>query len=167
MAGGEKELYTFCDVSEDGYRCSTYEQTIAPDGTVQVALLNAKASIFPKEMKRQALKDQECHNGSIPRLELNVARLGAERCEFIEYSSPSKYRKNYLWCYSKCVLNWIKDEKTRFKTFIHDRLATIYNITDKPSHLNPADVCSRGINPGDPEWESFLKGPKFLRLEES
>jgi hypothetical protein len=92
--GREKELHTFCDASEDGYGCSTYEQTIAPDATVHVALLDAKASVVPKEMKRQALKDQECHNGSIPRLELNAARLGAERCETMEYSSPSKYRTN-------------------------------------------------------------------------
>jgi hypothetical protein len=72
-AGGEKEVHTFCDASEKGYGSAIYERTIALNGTAHVSLLRAKACVTPNEMLKQALKDQDNHNGSIPRLELNAA----------------------------------------------------------------------------------------------
>jgi hypothetical protein len=113
-----------------------------------MALLYAKTRIVPNDMLKQALKDQESNNGSIPRLELNAAMTEAECGEFISFESPSSYEKEYHWCDSKCVLQWVRDEKTCFKTFIHNRLATIHDLSKGrnwrkvPSHLNPADVCS-------------------------
>jgi hypothetical protein len=66
---------------EKGYGCAIYEITRAPDGTAQVALLYAKARVMPNEMLKQALKDKENHNGSIPRLELNAACCAVECAE--------------------------------------------------------------------------------------
>jgi hypothetical protein len=120
-----------------------------------MALLYAKARVVPNEMLKQALKDQENHNRSIPRLELNAARCVSEYAEFIASTYPGEYKK-YFWCDSQCVLKWIRDVKMRFKTFIHNRLATIHTLSEAsswdylPTHFNPADVCSRGIMPGDP-----------------
>ena len=34
------------------------------------------------------------------------------------------------------------------------------------THLNPADDCSRGLMPGDPNWKRFHYGPDFLREPE-
>jgi hypothetical protein len=136
-------------------------------------LIYAKARLVPNDMLTQALKDQENHNGSIPRLELVGACLGAECSELMRSFSPGKYGKAYWWADSECVLKWIWDTKTCFKTFIHNRLATIHDITTVefwrhvPSHLNPADMCSHGLNPGDLRWEFFIKGAEFLRLDES
>jgi hypothetical protein len=111
------------------------------------------------------IKDQKNHHGSIPRLELVGACCGAEDSDFIRSFLPGKYVRAYWWADSECVLKWIRDKKTRFKTFIHNRLATIHDVMDAafwrhvPSNLNPVDVCSHGLNPGDPNWELFLKGP--------
>jgi hypothetical protein len=173
MAGGRKELHSFCDACFEGYGCTTYERTERPDGTAHVALLYAKGRIVPNDMLKQALKDQESHNGSIPRLELNAARTGAESEEFISFESPSSYEEGVHWCDSKCVLQWIRDEKTRFKTFIHNRLATIHDLSKVEnwrkvsSNSNPANVCSHGAYPGDPSWNIFLKGPDFLSRPKS
>jgi hypothetical protein len=167
-AGGEKEIHMFCNALEKGYGCSIYERTIAPDGTAHVALIFAKALLVPNNMLKQALKDQENHHGSIPRLELVGAHCGAEESEFIRSFSPGKYARAYWWADSEWVLKWIRDKKTRFKTFIHNRLATIHDVTKAefwryvPSNLNSADVCSHGLNPGDPNWELFLKGAELL-----
>jgi hypothetical protein len=46
-------------------------------------------------MLKQALKDQENHHGSIPRLELVAAGCGAESGEFMRSFSPGKYTKAY------------------------------------------------------------------------
>ena len=40
-----------------------------------VALIRAKARVVPKSMHKNKIKNQENHNDSIPRLELNAARL--------------------------------------------------------------------------------------------
>jgi hypothetical protein len=142
-------------------------------GTTHVLLIYAKARLVPNDMLKQALKDQENHHGSIPRLELVGARCGAESSEFMRSFSPGKYAKAYWWADSDCVLKWIRDTKTCFKTFVHNRLATIHDVSEVeswryvPSNLNPADVCSHGLNPGDAGWELFIKGAEFLRLDES
>ena len=36
-----------------------------------------------------------------------------------------------------------------------------------PTHLNPADYCSRGLSPEDPKWATFHGGPEFLKGDES
>ena len=63
--------------------------------------------------------------------------------------------------------------KTRFKTFIRNRLSTIHELTRDqdwryvPSVDNPADDCSRGLEADDPKWRHFLEGPDFLYVNES
>jgi hypothetical protein len=94
-------------------------------------------------MLKQALKDQENHHGSIPGLELVGTRCGAESSEFMRSFSPGKYAKAYWGADSECVLKWIRDTKTCFKTFVHNRLATIHDVSEVecwryvPSNLNP------------------------------
>jgi hypothetical protein len=159
-----KEIHTFCDASEEGFGYAVYERKVTPDGTAHVSLIYAKARLVPNDMLKQALKDQENHHGSIPRLELVGAHCGAESSEFMRSFSPGKYAKAYWWAVSECVLKWIRDTKTRFKTFVHNRLATIHDVSEVefwryvPCNLNPADVCSHGLNPGDAGWELFIKG---------
>jgi hypothetical protein len=89
---GERDSHV-CDASEEGYGCFLYEHTIAPDGTAHMSLIFAKARLVSNDMLKQALKDQENHHGSIPRLELVGACCGAEESEFIRSFSPGKYAR--------------------------------------------------------------------------
>ena len=78
-----------------------------------------------------------------------------------------------MWTDSETVLKWILDTKTRFKTFIHNRLATIHELTSVdewryvPTAFNPADDLSHGLEPGDEKWKRYLSGPEFLQRSES
>ena len=90
-----------------------------------------------------------------------------------EFKDTVSIQKSYMWTDSETVLKWIRDTKTRFKTFIKNRLTKIHELTKQedwmwvPSDLNPADDCSRGLDPSDEKWERFVKGPKFLRHDQS
>ena len=170
---GPAELHVFCDASETGYGVACYRRCTGGGGKNHVALLFARAHVVPLEMRRQAMKDQENHRGSIPRLELTAARLGAQVCDMICRESGEVYTRVVLWSDSECVLKWIFDMGSRFKTFIRNRLSTIHELTQDQdwryvsSEDNPADDCSRGLEAGDPKWRRFLEGPEFLWGDES
>ena len=51
-------------------------------------------------------------------------------------------------------------------TQIHE-LSGVHEWRYIPTDENPADDCSRGLNPGDLKWKRFLEGPEFLRKDES
>ena len=117
---GPSELHIFCDASEDGYGVAVYRRCTGGGGQHHVTLLFARAHVVPLEMHRQALKDQEDHHSSMPRLELTAARLGAEVGDMIDRESGETYGRVVWWCDSECVLKWINDTGTRFKTFIRN-----------------------------------------------
>ena len=170
---GQAELHVFCDASETGYGIACYRRCTGGGGENHVALLFARAHVVPLEMRRQAMKDEENHRGSIPRLELTAARLGAQMCDMISRESGEVYKRIVLWCDSECVLKWIYDTTSRFKTFVRNRLSTVHELTSEqswryvPSGENPADDCSRGLEADDPKWQRFLEGPKFLWEDET
>ena len=78
-----------------------------------------------------------------------------------------------MWTDSETVLKWINDKKTRFRTFINNRITKILELTRAtewlyvPSEENPADDVSRGLDPSDGKWERFYSGPNFLWKSES
>ena len=142
-------------------------------GEVHVTLLFAQAHVVPLEMARQALKDEEHHHNSMPRLELTAARLAAQLCDMISRESGEVYSHTFLYSDSECILKWINDTGTHFKTFIRNHLTQIHELSGVhewryvPTDVNPTDDCSRGLTPGDPKWKRFLEGPEFLWRDES
>ena len=141
---------------------------------MSISLIFARAHVVPLEMARQAHKDQENHHDSIPRLELTAAALGVKVGGMVARESDDVYKRVIYWTDSECVLKWLRDDSTRFKMFIRNRLSKVWetcpNIYDwryVPTHLNPADHCSRGMAPDDPKWATFHEGPEFLKVEES
>lgn len=80
-----------------------------------------------------------------------------------------------FWTDSTIVIQYIRNESTRFQTFISNRLALIRDASSStqwkrhvPSELNPADYASRGLKPNDSEQlEHWLNGPSFLWKNES
>ncbi|XP_064637114.1 uncharacterized protein LOC135493593 [Lineus longissimus] len=77
------------------------------------------------------------------------------------------------WTDSTTVLRYLKNVTKRFKSFVANRISEILETTNSdqwryiPTHLNPADCCSRGMKAAalcaDEQWKT---GPTFLRQEE-
>ena len=78
-----------------------------------------------------------------------------------------------FWTDSTVVLQYVRNDSRRFHTFVANRVAEIREVSRPdqwkhvPSHLNPADLCSRGASvstlQSDPRWKN---GPEFLRKAE-
>ena len=72
------------------------------------------------------------------------------------------------------MLQYIKNQSTRFQTFVANRLAIIHALS-YPSQwryvetsTNPADSASRGIKPSDSrKTQMWVRGPEFLYDEEN
>jgi hypothetical protein len=73
---------------------------------------------------------------------------------------------------SQIVLRWINSKSCKFELFVENRIGKIVQDTERhqwrfvPGVQNPADLCSRGLQPDHlPELEKFHQGPEFLKLE--
>ena len=171
---GPVELHLFSDASVEAYGIAAYTRFASPESDeVAVRLVFSRAHVVPLDMARRAVKDQENHLGSIPRLELTAARLAAVVREMIIHESNLTFSRIVMWTDSTCVIKWVRDLKTRFTTFIRNRLVKILELTDVKdwryvaTQDNPADDCSRGLEPTDAKWDRFLNGPAFLQQPES
>ena len=78
--------------------------------------------------------------------------------------------KSFFWTDSMSTLRYINNTKSRFKTFVANRLAIIHEVTGPSDWFyistkeNPADLASRGVSPGYKKLlDRWLKGPKFLQ----
>ena len=158
----------------EAYGIAAYTRFANPEtGEVVVRLVFSRAHVVPLDMARRVVKDQENHLGSIPRLELTAARLAAVVRETIIHESDLTFSRVVMWTDSTCVIKWVRDIKTRFTTFIRNRLVKILELTNVSdwryvaTQDNPADDCSRGLEPTDAKWERFLHGPPFLWQPES
>ena len=68
----------------------------------------------------------------------------------VSNSLDLKFEKIYFWTDSTTVLRYIKNDSSRFQTFVANRVEFIRSITEKDqwkyvnSEVNPADDASRG-----------------------
>ena len=107
---------------------------------------------------------------TIPRLELMVAVvLNCLVHGEIEYPMHD----TVYWKDSMTVLQYIRNESRRFKTFVANRLAMIHDESspDQWRHVdsssNPADIASRGANGSETQnLQQWLHGPDFLWRDE-
>ena len=67
------------------------------------------------------------------------------------------------------VLGYTKNVSRRFKTFVRHRLSIIHGVSSSDqwchieSHMNPADIASRGIVASDKDsFSVWLNGPAFI-----
>ena len=78
--------------------------------------------------------------------------------------------KTIFWSDSQTVIKWIKSTSScRFKAFVAHRVGEILTSSEAhqwryvPSELNPADDCSRGVNPAELDKDHrWFAGPSFL-----
>ena len=163
--GGKEELHVFSDASLEAYGVVAYRRTEGERGQVHVVIVFAKAHVVPLKVAEAA------HHESVPRLELQAARLATEVKTAVERETR-KYEKVTMWTDSQCVLKQLRDETTRFKMYFANRISSIHASTRVgdwryvPSADNPADDVSRGLDPKEENWRRFHHGPSFLWRQE-
>ncbi|XP_071948930.1 uncharacterized protein [Antedon mediterranea] len=158
-----RELHHFGDASYTSYGAASYLYQKDECGNVCGTLVTAKSRLAP-------VKTQ-----TIPRLELQAAVLASRLDRIIrEELHEIKIDRTVCWTDSTCVLRYLNNEETRFKTFVGNRVTTILNQTTKEqwrhvsSAQNPADLASRGMSAEDMMTsEMWFTGPSFLMEDES
>ncbi|UYV70249.1 hypothetical protein LAZ67_7002279, partial [Cordylochernes scorpioides] len=135
------QLHGFCDASSVAYSAVCYLRTVSLDGQVHISMLAAKTRVAP------------CKSLTLPRLELCAALLLSQLYRSVVDSLKIDIGRAYLWSDSQISLSWIKSDPSRWKTFIHNRVVKIQQLSDRNSwrHVsgkdNPADCAYRGIMP--------------------
>ena len=98
----------------EGYGVAAYVRFVNPQTEEAVIrLLFSRAHVVPIDMAKRAIKDQENHLNSVPRLELTAARLAAVVRDMILRELNVTVTRVVMWTDSECVLKWIRDVKTR------------------------------------------------------
>ena len=149
------QLHLFSDASEGGFGSVAYLRLTNQQGLVWCSFLYGKARVAPLKTV------------TIPRLELAAAVMAVRSKKKIEKAMILD-TSTFFWSDSMTVINYIRNKKTRFHTFVANRLKAIHEGSSTsqwryvPGVLNPADEASRGC-----QTERWLKGPDFLWKPES
>ena len=156
----ETELHIFADASEVGYGAVAYLR-ISCGLRVQCAFVSGKSRLAPLK------------HITIPRLELTAAVVAARMKVLLEQELEMKLKKTVMWTDSTAVLQYIRNERSRFKTFVANRLSEIHDASESSqwryvdSAQNPADIASRGLKTLEAEHlQKWIDGPEFLKGKE-
>lgn len=155
----EYKLHTFVDASERAYAAVCYIQIMSLSGKLYNNLVISKSRVAPTKSKCITL----------PRLELQAAILGVRLQRTVTSELKLAFAEVHYWSDSVIVLQYIRNDSKRFKTFVANRISEIRENSDPeqwhhvPGSLNPADDSTRGLNVNDlsPDHRWF-KGPDFL-----
>jgi ribonuclease HI len=154
------DLHAFADASESAFGAVLYIRFKDFESELfHVSFLASKARVAPVKPL------------TIPRLELQAAvlalRLAASFAEILEFNIT----QTTYWSDSQTVLQWIGSRRNKFHTFVGNRIGEIRegSMVNQWRHVpgvdNPADDCSRGINPsGLSANHRWFTGPHFLTL---
>ena len=100
------QLHYFSDASEHGYGIVVYIRFTSTDGQVHCQLLLSKASVAPSKRV------------TIPRMELTAATIALNIHRKLQTILTLDVDLVFFWTDSMSVLRYIKNEKTRFHTFV-------------------------------------------------
>ncbi len=151
------QMHHFSDASERGYGIVSYLFLKNDQQLVHSFLLMSKARVTPIKCI------------TIPRLEHTAATLASRMDKLWKEELKMQFEDSVYWTDSTSVLKYIRNETSRFKCFVANRVAEIRKASEITqwryvnSSGNPADLTSRGIS-----VDSFLKkqirisGPSFL-----
>ncbi|XP_065224342.1 uncharacterized protein LOC135848370 [Planococcus citri] len=150
----EFELHAFSDASEKAYACCIYVRKKVND-EVQTFFIMAKAKIAPIKP-----------DYSIPQLELFAVILAVKTILYLRDTLHLQFKKQIVWCDSKCVLSWILNNKI-LPVFIQRRIDFINNVDNLefryiPTHENPADISTREITFEKLQTSRWFQGPDWL-----
>ena len=151
------QLHHFADASNDGYGCVSYLRLKNQAGQIHCSFVFGKDRVAPLKQL------------TIPCMELAAAVLTVIVEVQLQRELDLPLEQSVFWSDSTSVLGYLRIEKTRFKTFVANRVAFIRENTNPsqwnfvPGHLNPADDASRGLD-GEATLRSerWRRGPRFL-----
>nr|XP_037876794.1 uncharacterized protein LOC119630680 isoform X1 [Bombyx mori]XP_037876795.1 uncharacterized protein LOC119630680 isoform X1 [Bombyx mori] len=156
------ELHCFCDASQAAYAACIYLKSTNAQGDVTVRLLSAKARVASVKPT------------TIPRLELCACLLGAQLADAVVHALRCVIARKVYWTDSSIALAWLGARYDKLKTFVANRVAMILELTNDsewrhvPTHLNPADLASRGVDTiKNDTLDIWWTGPTFLSQNES
>nr|XP_034311144.1 uncharacterized protein LOC117684166 [Crassostrea gigas] len=151
-----KELLVYCDASELAIAAVCYVKATYLDGSSSIGFVLGKAKVSPLS------------GHTIPRLELCAAVLAVEVAQIVVEHLGVKLDTINYFSDSRVVLGYINNETKRFFTYVTNRVARIRSFS-KPtqwfyvrSEANPADVGTRGIQPGDMQNSTWILGPRTV-----
>lgn len=153
-------LIGFADASERGYAAVLYLRFQHND-VVLTQLIKSKTRVSP------------VNTITIPRLELCAALLLANLVESVSDSLAAMSNiKTHLFTDAQLVITWLNTPPHKLKIFVSNRIQQILAITPAhlwshvPTHMNPADIASRGALPQELLKSSlWWNGPSFLKLD--
>ena len=163
--GTKRQFHLFCDASILGIAASCYARFIDDLNQAHVSLVTAKSHVIPSNGKTS------CLHGSIPRAELEGACKARNLALTVSEAYNVAIHDFVFWTDSSSVIRQIVNPALKLETFVRNRVIKILDVTQPaqwryvPTHLNPADAASRGIDAKDEKkWREFHEGPSFLHL---
>ncbi|XP_057367080.1 uncharacterized protein LOC130688111 [Daphnia carinata] len=155
-----QQVHIFADASQLGFGAVAYVRTTYASERVGISFIMAKTHVAPLKQL------------SIPRLELQGAVEALHLAIIICREMNLDLSQITFHVDSQTVLRWIHSANVKYEVFVGNRIGKILMNTDcrqwrhVPGVMNPADVCSRGLDPDNlKELQQFYQGPAFLLLE--
>lgn len=152
-------LIAFADASEKACGCVVYARVETSEG-VKITQVAARTKVAPLN---KAI--------TIPRLELIGAELAANLITKVALAFEIENHQDRFMCFSDStiVLAWLKGDPFSRKCFITNRILRIKSLVNPErwfhvrTHLNPADLASRGIMPSElKEMSLWWQGPEII-----
>ena len=155
------QLHHFSDASESGYGTVSYLRLQDDEHKVHCAFVMGKARVVP-------LKPI-----TIPRLELTAATMAVRMDRMLQSELELSLMPSVYWTDSTSVLKYLRNETSRFHTFVANRVSSIRASSDitqwryVSGTLNPADCASRGVSVTRFLNSVWIQGPEFLQHPET
>jgi hypothetical protein len=156
------QLHGFCDSSEQAYGACLYLRSTDNNNKTSYELLCSTSKVAPLKQLTS------------PRLKLCVVTLLAKLYKKSIRALNITIHESYLWTDPSIVLTWIQGPSNKWKIFVGNRVATIYEDIMSatwrhvPTQSNPADFISRGVEPSTLSTSTlWWKGPQWLTQEPS
>ena len=158
-------LHVFCDSSERAYAAVCYLRVESTSGQVHTSFIMSRSRVAPSGKK----------SISLPRLELQAAVLAVRLANTVQEEIDLKFESVQFWSDSNIVLQYIGNDKRRFKTFVGNHIAEIRATTEPdqwhhcPGTLNPSDLATRGtlVKEITHPKSVWLRLPSFLGQPQS
>ncbi|XP_045036474.1 uncharacterized protein LOC116932504 [Daphnia magna] len=155
-------LHVFTDASSKDFGAVAYFRSVYEDHSIDVSFVMSKTHVTPFK------------GLTIPRLELQAAAEGLNIALTVCRELGMDLQDVTFHTDSQTVLRWIYSRTCKFEVFVNNRVGKILRNTNRRQwrHVagvkNPADLCSRGIDPQNVnELFQFHQGPQFLQLDPS